>query len=163
MSLTYELDTNYGLAKSWYLLDRREQVVFRKLTTKWRRKNKDADLYDQMIFETLVRLHLIEQRLVSFRYTLFDVHDEAEYIKQDRRQNVDSDVIEKKYEEFNKYFPMILKLKAEYLKLAKASKIEITGDISASSLFAALDQNERIKLQEYKSISDNNGNNGTRL
>jgi len=161
----YELTTLNHLPKSHWLLSRSEQDRARDVLLKWKKKNKDATIYHEMLVETLVRLHLIEQRLVNQTQFFSGETTDYRYIGKDRKSDISTEDAERKTREFDKYFFPVVKLKGEYLKLGLANSINlnITEDGSVQSLFDALADDERKKLDAYRRHAGRSGigTNGT--
>lgn len=153
---TYELTTLNHLQKMHHLVGYGEQQRFRDIVLAWKRENRNADVIRQMLFEELVRTHLLIQRLAD-RTRFFD-GSPTDYrnLRQERCADVSEEDMQRKQREWDKHYPVLVKFKIELLKIALANKIEIVGDLTASSLFSALDERERKQLDKYR----NNGSSG---
>jgi translation initiation factor 2 alpha subunit (eIF-2alpha) len=160
-----ELTTLDYFYKSYWLLSRQEQERFRSIVMKWKKTNRDASIFHEMLVESVVRLHLIEQRLVNQTTFMFGETTDYRYIGEQKRGEITTEDAARKQAEFDKYFFNVIKHKTELLKLAMANSINlnITEDGSIHSIFSALSETERSKLDRYKgngvgrSHSANNG------
>jgi len=94
----------------------------------WKRDNPKADIVKQMLCESLVRVHLFEQRLVDKR--VFWDGSETDYRVMTGRKTADlgDEDRRRKEQEFERWYPMVMKWKNDLLKIALAEKIEITGE-----------------------------------
>lgn len=143
MPSSYELSTLEGLSKQCWLT-KNEQHRFRSIIMQWRKENKDASIIHQMMVESLVRVHIFEQRLIDNR-TFFD-GSATDYRVCDGRKTADmgDEDRQRKEREYEKWMPQIMRWKNDLLKIAMASKIEITGEgIDLASL-----------IQSYKTEQD---------
>lgn len=149
----YELTTLNHLFKSHWLLSRAEQDRFRDIVMSWKRKNKDATIFHEMLVESLVRLHLMEQRLVNQTQFFDGESTDYKYIREDRKGDISREDSSRKAAEFDKYFWAVMKHKTDLLKLAMANNISIniTEDGSVHSIFSALGDDERRKLSDIRS------------
>jgi len=95
----------------------------------WRKDNPKASVIQQMLMESLVRVHLFEQRLIDKR-RFFD-GSLTDYRVEDGRKTADlgDEDRQRKEKEFEKWYPQVIRWKNDLLKLALAEKIEITGDV----------------------------------
>ncbi len=146
----YELTTLNHFPKANWLVGRCEEMRFRDIVLAWKVKNKTADQYREMIFEDLVTNHLLCQRLKD-RTRFFD-GSPTDYrnVKEDRSTDISTEDAARKAREWKENYPMLMQTKIQLFKLALASKIEITGDVSASSFFGAFDERERKALDKYR-------------
>lgn len=144
---TYELTTLNHLFRSHWLLDRAEQERFRDIVLKWKRTNKDADIFHEMLVESLVRLHLMEQRLVNRTQFFSGEKTDYRYIREEKAGDIPTEDAQRKQAEFDKYFFTVLKHKTELLKLAISNGINlnITEEGGIQSLFSALAAQEKSK------------------
>lgn len=147
-----ELTTLNHLYKSHWLLTRSEQDRFRDIVLKWKRGNKDASIFHEMLVESLVRLHLMEQRLVNQSQFFFGEQTDYRFIRETRTGDISTEDAQQKRREFDAYYWQVVKHKTELLKLAMANSINlnITENGSVQSLFSALSTTEREKLSNYK-------------
>jgi len=154
----YELATTWGLPKQSWLVTRHERERFGRMLRKWKRENPKATLIQEMLAESLVRLHIWEQRLVD-RRTFFDGERTDYQEVADHKPDVDTEDLERKMKEWKELMPLVIKWKTELLKLALANgvNLQITGDArNVSALFGALDQSEREKVNSYRGSSGEN-------
>lgn len=147
-----ELTTLNHLFKSHWLLSRSEQERFRDIVLKWKRVNRDASIFHEMLVESLVRLHLMEQRLVNQSQFFFGEQSDYRYIRESRTGDISTEDAQQKKREFDLYYWQVVKHKTELLKLAMANSINlnITENGSVHSLFSALSTTERDKISNYK-------------
>lgn len=135
----YELSTLEGLPKQAWLFARSERDRFHGIAAKWKRDNPNATPVQEMLFESLLRCHLWEQRLVDSRQYFSGEPTDYKQIA-DKTPDVSSEDLNRKATEFEKYMPLIQRWKVEYLKLALANKIEITGDFDLATLVQSYQQ-----------------------
>lgn len=157
MSRQTELSSLNGFQKSWWLFTRSEQIRFRTITMKWKHKNKDASIFHEMLVESLVRLHLFEQRIINRTQFFFGDVTEYRYDEGERTGDITAEDMKEKKREFDTYYWQVVKHKTELLKLAMANNISInlTEDGSIHSLFSALSDTERTKLSTLKKERNN--------
>lgn len=151
MPSPHELATLQGLSKqSW--LTKQEQQRFRSVVMKWKRETPKATIVQQMLFESLVRVHLFEQRLIDKR-VFFD-GSPTDYRVVDGRKTADvgGEDRQRKEQEFERWYPQVIRWKSDLLKFALAEKIEISGD--------AFDLATLVKSYQEKHAESgsNNGN-----
>lgn len=142
----YELSTFWGFPKQSWLSNNERQRLGRMLR-KWKKENPKPTLLQEMLIESIVRLHIWEQRLVDNRVTFDNQKTDYQQVA-DKKTDVDSEYLSQKQKEWEKYMPQIMKWKAEYLKIALANKIEINMDGTVSDLFKALDQTSKAGVSE---------------
>ena len=133
----YELDTMYGLSHSSWLVTREEIKRWNQICREV--KKSKPDVLHQMVLESLIRCHIWEQRLVDRRY--FWNGDRTTYCKTaDHEQDIDTEDLDRKQKEWDRYFPLVTRYKMDLLKLALANSIDlsVTGDVT--QLFSALDK-----------------------
>lgn len=65
MAFAYDLISVNGLPKQCWLLDNQEQRLWRDLCRKWSKDNPNAGIEKTIIAETLIRLHIMEHRLID--------------------------------------------------------------------------------------------------
>lgn len=142
----YELTTIWALPKQAWLVNRAERERFGKCVRQWRKENPKANIVQQMLFESLVRLHIWEQRLVDNRCLFNGEKTDRQEIR-DHEVDVHSEDLRQKEAEFKEMMPQIMRWKTELLKLALANNVnvDVSGDLS--QLVQALDQT-RGKNQE---------------
>ena len=135
----YELDTLWGLSKQSWLVTRQERERFGRIIRKWRKENPKSTTIQEMLAESLIRFHIMEQRLIDRRILFDGTPTNYEQIK-DHEVDVESDDLKQKQREFDKMMPQVMRWKIDLLKLAMANdiRIDVTGDVS--ELFAALDK-----------------------
>lgn len=128
MPASHELATLEGLSKQCWL-SKAEQQRFRSVVLKWKAENPKASIVQQMLFESLCRVHILEQRLIDKR--LFWDGSETDYRIVDGRKTsaMGDEDSQRKAREYDKYMPMVMGWKVNLLKLALAEKIEISGDM----------------------------------
>lgn len=133
--------------QSW-LISRQEQLRFASMVRVWKKENPKSTLIQEMIIESLLRMHLWEQRLCNRKY-FFDGTPSSYVQVRDREIDVMSDDLEIQTREFDKYMPQVQRWKNDLLKLALANNVslQITGDAgNVSALFGALDERDGKKL-----------------
>lgn len=136
----YELSTISGFTKSNWLLNRAEQLRFHAIAVAWKKANKNATEERVMLFESLLRVHIFEQRLCNNSMTFFGDKTVTQYVKEDRSLAVDSEDMAKKRAEFGAHWYPMMKIKIELLKLSLANSINLDIGTDVSSLFHALDK-----------------------
>jgi len=138
----YEFDCNYGMSYSSWLYNRQEINRFAKILREL--KKSKPDILRQMVLESLVRLHIQEQRLNDRRY--FWDGETTSYAKTaPHERDILEEDMKRKEREWDKYMPNIMKWKLEYMKLALANdiSIDLQGDIT--QLFKAIDTDGKEK------------------
>lgn len=129
MPPSHELSTLEGLSKQCWL-SKQEQTRFRSIVLKWKQETPKATIVQQMLFESLCRVHLLEQRLIDKR--LFWDGSETDYRvidPQRKMTDVGDEDRNRKAREFEKWYPQVMRWKSDLLKLALAEKIELTGEV----------------------------------
>lgn len=147
MPSPYELSTLEGLPKQCWLFDAHEQHRFRSIVMKWRKENPTATIEKQILIEGLIRCHLWEQRLIDRRR--FWNGTATDYRVLDGRKQVDvSDEDQtRKDKEWLQYMPLIQRWKQDYLKLALANSIDVQVVNDLSSLFSAIDAEDKQRIR----------------
>lgn len=148
----YELTTTWGLPKQSFLVTRQERERWGRIVRQWRKEHPKSTVVQQMLFESLARYHILAQRLVDNR-VFFDGTPTCREEVADHKVDIDSEDLARKQKEFDKYMPLFERWRVELLKLALANgvSLQIVGDArNVSSLFGALDQTEREKLEQYR-------------
>lgn len=150
----YELSCISGMAKQNWLL-RSEMDRFRDLVLSWKVANK-ADVkspqfvFRELIMEDLLANHFLSQRLRNQKMFFDGTPTDARVVKSDKAIDLGEHDTKRKAAEWHKYYPILMKWKIELMKLCLANKIEIVGDLTASSLFSALDAEERKALDTFR-------------
>lgn len=94
-----------------------------------------------MLIEDLIALHIMTQRIRDRRH-FFDGEktDYEQVAKHD--VDIESEDLQRKTREFDKYYRDLMKMKTELFKLALANNISINlnGDMDVTSLFKAVDK-----------------------
>lgn len=137
----YELTTLWSLPKQCWLVSRSERERFGKLIREWRKENPKPTIIQQMLIESLLRLHIWEQRLVD-RRTLFN-GEKCDYQQVGTHDvDIDSEDLAAKQCEFDKMMPQIMRWKSDLLKIAMANNINlnVNTDTDVTALFKAVDK-----------------------
>lgn len=143
----YELSTLHGFQKQNWLVNRQERQRFSKCIRKWKAENPKATIIQEMLIESLVRLHIFEQRLCDQRIFFFGEKTDYSQVT-DHKTDVDSEDLKVKQKEFETFMPQIQRWKTDLLKLAMANSINVNLDGTVSDLFRALDNNGASKKTE---------------
>jgi hypothetical protein len=148
----YELSTLFSFPKMVWTCGRHESQRIGRMIRKWKKENPKATTYQEMLAESLFRLHVWEQRLCDNRYLFSGQRTDYQPVS-DHKADVDSEDLKTKRQEWDKYMPLILKWKGDLLKLAMASSISVNidGDGNIHNIFSALSDAERQKLKSYRS------------
>lgn len=152
----YELTTIEGFTMQSWLVTRPEQNRFVGMARRWKKENPKSNLVQEMIAESLIRLHIFEQRLVD-RRVFFDGEKTDYQQVADRMVDVSTEDLQRQSREFEKYMPLIQRWKLEWAKLALAQHVSlsIVGDAgNIHSLMGALNAKERRQVEEYR-VGDN--------
>ncbi len=152
MSFAYEITSVNGFPKQCWLFDSQEQRLWRDLCKKWKKENPSAGVEKEIVAETLIRLHIMEHRLVD-RRRFWNGSDATSYRVEDGRKtaSIDTEDAERQTKEFDRYYWQILAMKERYLKLALANSIEIAIDNNdISALFAAMDAQDKQRMQSFR-------------
>ena len=125
---------------------------------RYKKENPKSNLFQEMIAESLIRVHIWEQRIADRRY-FFDGETTDYRQTGDHETDVSTDDANRKLREFKELMPLIQRWKTDYLKLALANNVNLNihGDVrNVSSLFGALDETERQRLDAYKDNGSSN-------
>jgi len=109
------------------------------MVRQWRKENPKPTLIQEMLIEDLVALHIMTQRIRDRRH-FFDGEktDYEQVAKHD--VDIESEDLQRKTREFDKYYRELQRMKSDLYKLALANdiRIDVSGDVS--ELFSALDK-----------------------
>mgnify|MGYP006969356726 FL=1 len=160
MANAYEFrETSWGLTKQSFLLTRQERERYNKIVRRYKKEFGSAhNLMQQMAAEHCITLHIMIQRLIDRRLTLFDATDYE--VIQPHTPDIDSEDIRKKETEFNKYFAMLNREMREWMKLLLADKVEIVSDVS--QFFANLTNDEQHRMMSYRGNGEKQETNSNR-
>lgn len=128
-----EFASQEGLEKRSWLFTRQERKRYDSMVARLLKDIPNPTLYQELTAAQIIELRIMIQRLLDRRTFFFG--DETDYTKvDDHHSEIDSEDQDKKRREWEaKYIPLQKELR-EWLKLAQANKIEITGDFDIASL-----------------------------
>ncbi len=159
----YALDSMAGLRQSWWLLTRAEQQRVHTLASQWKKKNKNATEAEEILFESLLRCHVFEQRLINNTTTFWGDETVHRYHRGDKALSVDADDMAKKEKEFKDLWFQMMKMKVELLKLSLANSINLDIGTDVTTMFHALDKQSGKNGSSNQKEGNSNSRTGNRI
>lgn len=136
MGRTLNLKSQEGLDKRSWLYTRQERKRYNAMVARLLKDIPKPTLFQELTAQQIIELRIMIQRLLDRRTYFFG--EPTDYVKvDDHHSEIDDEDQKRKEREWEaKYVPLQKELR-EWLKLAQANKIEISGDFDIASLVNA--------------------------